>query len=171
MAKQPITVYVLVLSLAAASSGSTCRKVSLLLSSTLTLGPACARVHRHLHCWLQVRFATYNTSLNRDKAGQLLAELQSGKSAQAANVSAILQTIRPDVLVLNEFDYEPGNVAVQAFQDNFLDVSQAPGLEPLRQGLFHCDSCWGQGDHLVDFQSRCMTDSRVIAAVTYCVLP
>jgi hypothetical protein len=82
---------------------------------------------------MQVRFATYNTSLNRNRAGELLAELQSGVSAQAASVSAILQTIRADVLVLNEFDYEPNNAAVQAFQDNFLSVAQAPGLEPLRQ--------------------------------------
>jgi hypothetical protein len=80
----------------------------------------------------QVRFATYNTSLNRNKAGQLLAELQSGVSQQAADVSATLQTIRPDVLVLNEFDYEPNNAAVQAFQDNFLGVPQAPGLQALR---------------------------------------
>jgi len=81
---------------------------------------------------MQVRFATYNTSLNRNKAGELLAELQSGKSAQAANVSAILQSIRPDVLVLNEFDYYEAGAAVKAFQDNFLSVAQAPGLEPLR---------------------------------------
>jgi hypothetical protein len=82
---------------------------------------------------MQVRFATYNTSLNRNRAGELLAELQSGVSAQAASVSAILQTIRADILVLNEFDYEPNNAAVQAFQDNFLGVAQGPGLEPLRQ--------------------------------------
>ena len=81
---------------------------------------------------MQVRFATYNTSLNRNKAGELLAELQSGKSEQAANVSAVLQSIRPDVLVLNEFDYYPDNAAVKAFLDNFLSVSQGPGLEPLR---------------------------------------
>lgn len=61
-----------------------------------------------------------------------MAELQSGVSQQAVNVSAILQTIRPDVLVLNEFDYEPNNTAVAAFQDNFLGVPQAPGLQPLR---------------------------------------
>lgn len=84
------------------------------------------------HVPLQVRFATYNTSLNRNKAGELLVELRSGVSPQAANVSAILQTIRPEVLVLNEFDYEPGNAAVQAFQDNFLGVAQGPGLQPLR---------------------------------------
>lgn len=101
-----------------------------------TFSRACYRARSqfdHADVHMQVRFATYNTSLNRDKAGQLLAELQSGVSAQAANVSAILQTIRADILVLNEFDYEPNNAAVQAFQDNFLSVAQAPGLEPLRQ--------------------------------------
>jgi hypothetical protein len=81
----------------------------------------------------QVRFATYNTSLNRNADNQLLIELRSGVSAQAANVSAILQTIRADVVLLNEFDYVPDDAAVRAFQHNFLDVSQGPGLEPLRQ--------------------------------------
>lgn len=33
---------------------------------------------------LQVRFATFNASLNRDKAGQLLQELQTNSSLQAA---------------------------------------------------------------------------------------
>jgi hypothetical protein len=86
---------------------------------------------------VQVRFATYNTSLNRNKAGGLLAELQSGVSAQAANVSAILQTLRAEILVLNEFDYEPYDAAVQAFQDSFLSVPQAPELDPLRQAKPH----------------------------------
>jgi hypothetical protein len=80
----------------------------------------------------QVRFATYNTSLNRDRAGALLAELRSGVSRQAAAIAAVLQTMRADVLVLNELDYEPGGAAVQALQDNFLAVPQAPGLQPLR---------------------------------------
>lgn len=80
----------------------------------------------------QVRFTTYNTSLNRNTAGELLAELQSGNSTQAANVSALLQSIRPDVLVLNEFDYYPDDAAIKALQDNFLSVPQAPGLKPLR---------------------------------------
>lgn len=87
---------------------------------------------QHTQQQQQVRFATYNTSLNRNKAGELLAELQSGVSEQASNVSAVLQSIRPDVLVLNEFDYYQRNAAVKAFQDNFLAVPQAPDLQPLR---------------------------------------
>lgn len=79
-----------------------------------------------------MRIATYNTSLNRNKAGQLLAELTSGTSAQASAIAAVLQSIRPDVLVLNEFDYEPGGVAVAAFQEGFLSKPQVPGLEGLR---------------------------------------
>jgi hypothetical protein len=47
-------------------------------------------------------------------------------------VSHILQIIRPDVLLLNEFDYEPQGAAVKAFQDNYLAVPQAAGLQPLR---------------------------------------
>jgi hypothetical protein len=33
---------------------------------------------------LQVRFTTFNASLNRDKAGQLLQELQTNSSLQAS---------------------------------------------------------------------------------------
>lgn len=47
-------------------------------------------------------------------------------------VSHILQIIRPDVLLLNEFDYEPQHAAVEAFQTNYLAVPQAAGLEPLQ---------------------------------------
>ncbi|KAF8071137.1 hypothetical protein HT031_001219 [Scenedesmus sp. PABB004] len=83
-------------------------------------------------CCRRVRFATFNTSLNRDRAGALLAELARGESAQAANVSHMLQIIRPDVLLLNEFDFEPSGAAVDAFLENFLAVPQAPGLRALR---------------------------------------
>ncbi len=53
-----------------------------------------------------VRIATYNIAMYRDEAGQLAAELAGGKSQQAAKVAEVLQRVRPDVVLLNEFDYE-----------------------------------------------------------------
>jgi hypothetical protein len=89
---------------------------------------ACAEM---LLPYLQVRFATFNTSMNRNKNGQLLQELLSKCSVQARNISTILQHIRPDVLLLNEFDYIATGEAVKAFQELYLSVPQAPGLLPL----------------------------------------
>ena len=67
-----------------------------------------------------VRFATFNASLNRNVAGQLVADLSTPNNAQAASVAEIVQRVRPDVLLINEFDYAPA--AVGLFQQNYLSV-------------------------------------------------
>ncbi len=69
-----------------------------------------------------VRFATFNASLNRNSAGQALTDLSSPGNAQADAVAEIIQRIRPDVLLINEFDFEPDNALVKAFQENYLGV-------------------------------------------------
>ena len=69
-----------------------------------------------------VRFATFNASLNRANAGQALADLSSPGNAQADAVAEIIQRVRPDVLLINEFDYEPNNALAHAFQNNYLAV-------------------------------------------------
>lgn len=71
-----------------------------------------------------VRIATFNCSLNRNVAGQLIADLSTPGNAQAAAVAEIIQRAAPDILVLNEFDYDAGNVALGLFQSNYLAVSQ-----------------------------------------------
>jgi hypothetical protein len=69
-----------------------------------------------------VRFATFNASLNRNAAGQLVTDLSTPGNAQAATVAEIIQRARPDVLLINEFDFVPGGVAARLFQDNYLSV-------------------------------------------------
>ena len=71
-----------------------------------------------------VRFATYNASLNRATAGQLVADLTTPGNAQAGNIAEVLQRVRPDVVLLNEFDYVQGYQAVNLFRSNYLEVSQ-----------------------------------------------
>lgn len=71
-----------------------------------------------------VRFATFNVSLNRAAAGQLLADLATGDNAQARAVAETLQVTRPDVVLLNEFDHVEGGAAVTAFRERYLKVSQ-----------------------------------------------
>ncbi|MDG4792630.1 endonuclease/exonuclease/phosphatase family protein [Micromonospora sp. WMMD1082] len=69
-----------------------------------------------------LRVATFNASLNRDTAGGLVADLSRRDNAQAANVAEVIQRVRPDVLLINEFDHDPGGRALALFQDNYLSV-------------------------------------------------
>ena len=71
-----------------------------------------------------VRFATFNASLNRAAEGQLVADLSTTSDQQARNAAETIQRARPDVVLVNEFDYVEGGVAVDLFRDNYLEVSQ-----------------------------------------------
>lgn len=80
-----------------------------------------------------VRFATFNASLNRNLPGQLLDDLaatpdanpaQTLRRQQARNVAEVIQRVRPDVLLINEFDDVGSNAAIDLFRTNFLEVSQ-----------------------------------------------
>ncbi|MGF1652938.1 MAG: endonuclease/exonuclease/phosphatase family protein [Actinomycetales bacterium] len=93
--------------------------------------------HGHGHQGTQtVRFATFNASLNRSAAGQLTADLSAPGNAQADAVAEIIQRVRPDVLLVNEFDYvepvTPGDVtsnpAVDGFRENYLGVPHGDAL-------------------------------------------
>jgi 3-phytase len=76
-----------------------------------------------------VRFATYNASLNRNFEGQLRAEMAAPGNAQAGVVAEIIQRTRPDVLLVNEFDFDPDGIALNGFADNYLAVAQAQDTE------------------------------------------
>jgi hypothetical protein len=74
-----------------------------------------------------VRFATFNASLNRFSEGQLIIDLSTPGNDQADAVAEIIQRTRPDVLLINEFDFDdqgPGgtSLAAQLFQTNYLSV-------------------------------------------------
>jgi Endonuclease/Exonuclease/phosphatase family len=75
-----------------------------------------------------VRFATFNASLNRNTAGALRADLSTAGNPQASAVAEIIQRVRPDVLLINEFDFDPQ--ALVLFQDNYLSISQS-GAQPI----------------------------------------
>ncbi|MEM9713693.1 MAG: endonuclease/exonuclease/phosphatase family protein, partial [Actinomycetota bacterium] len=95
-----------------------------LLAVTLAPSAGAARTDRPE----PVRFATFNVSMNRANLGDLAAELAEPGSAQPAAVAEIIQRNRPEVLLLNEFDFDP--VALELFQENYLGVSQN-GEEPI----------------------------------------
>lgn len=90
-------------------------------SDTLAARPAAATL----------RIATYNTSLYSDEAGGLIRELQ-GDSAHARKIAAVLQRVRPDLVLLNEFDFDPEHRAADLFQQRYLQVAQPGGGEALR---------------------------------------
>lgn len=79
---------------------------------------------------MDVRFATFNASLNRNAEGQLVSDLSTPGNAQASAVAEIIQRSNPDVLLVNEFDYVEGGVAAELFRDNYLAVSQN-GADPV----------------------------------------
>ncbi|MCU0836530.1 MAG: endonuclease/exonuclease/phosphatase family protein [Chromatiaceae bacterium] len=82
-----------------------------------------------------IRFATLNASLNRNSEGQLISDLSTPANAQAQTVAEIIQRTRPEVLLINEFDYDAGGVAAESFQDNYLSVSQN-GADPIEYPYF-----------------------------------
>jgi len=83
----------------------------------------------------QIRFATFNVSMNRNAAGELADQLAAGNNEQIANISSIIRTVRPDVILLNEFDFagEQATTAVEHFQSNYLS-QPIDGLEPIEFG-------------------------------------
>ena len=101
-----------------------------LTAATLALPTptATARPDRHHNQKEAVRFATFNASLNRNAAGQLVSDLSTPANQQARNVAETIQRVDPDVVLINEFDYAPE--AVDLFRDNYLEIGQN-GADPI----------------------------------------
>ncbi|MEO7317723.1 MAG: endonuclease/exonuclease/phosphatase family protein, partial [Chthoniobacteraceae bacterium] len=75
---------------------------------------------------LQIRIATFNSSLNRGSLGALASDLAVTTNNQAKRIAEIIQRVRPDILLVNEFDYDSANptLALDRFHNNYLAVSQ-----------------------------------------------
>ncbi|TDE16422.1 endonuclease/exonuclease/phosphatase family protein [Dyadobacter psychrotolerans] len=84
----------------------------------------------------ELTFATYNVSMEaenyvpRGTKGNseqvLVKELASGTNTQIKNIAAIIQTVRPDVILLNEFDYiKDPEQGAKAFIQNYLMKDQS----------------------------------------------
>ncbi|RNF81730.1 endonuclease/exonuclease/phosphatase family protein [Montanilutibacter psychrotolerans] len=113
---------------------------ALLLALSLT---ACLRiqVHGDPKAWTEhvaetmkmtptIRVATYNTSLYDDADGGLVRRLAAGDQ-HARKIAAVLQRVRPDVVLLNEFDYDAQGRAADLFQRDYLERGQTGGGEAL----------------------------------------
>jgi hypothetical protein len=109
------------------------RKLLLAAVAVLILVPAAATASDRNESD-EVRFATFNLSLNRANSGDLVNHLSHPEvddvfRRQARNNAEVIQRNRPDVLLINEFDFAPD--AVEFFRKNFLEVSQN-GARPIR---------------------------------------
>lgn len=103
---------------------------SILLTTALCLtGTLAAPSVAHADA-AEVTFATFNASLNRDVEGQLVADLSTGDNEQARNAAETIQRANPDIVLVNEFDYDAEGEAVRLFTENYLAVGQN-GADPV----------------------------------------
>lgn len=112
----------------------------LLLAAPLALLAGCMQVNvkGDPDAWMRamsgdttLRVATYNTSLYEDDTGGLIRRLE-GADAGARKIASVLQRVRPDLVLLNEFDYDEAGRAADLFQRHYLEVAQPGGGDPLR---------------------------------------
>ena len=116
---------------------ATLRSTCLLLAAFALA--ACTRVNIHGHPEsvlpmpdpVPLRIATYNVSLYDEDTGGLVRRLELG-NAQARQIAAVLQRVRPDIVLLNEFDYDEAGRAADLFQQRYLEQPQPGGGEALR---------------------------------------
>ncbi|MEM1135741.1 MAG: endonuclease/exonuclease/phosphatase family protein [Bacteroidota bacterium] len=84
-----------------------------------------------------VRIATFNSALNRSEKGALLQELLSeNTSNQLSNVAEIIQRVNPDILILQEFDYDKEDRALRLFEEKYLARVQN-GAKPIDFPYFY----------------------------------
>jgi hypothetical protein len=72
-----------------------------------------------------LRIATFNTSLNRNAAGELERDLATGKDPQAVAIATVIRRVRPDVLLVNEFDHDARGASAALFHDLYLAAQRA----------------------------------------------
>lgn len=73
-----------------------------------------------------LRIASYNISMFGSAEGQIADRMnQPNQYTRYKRIAAVIQRVRPDILVLMEFDYDASGEALKNFNDKLLSVSQA----------------------------------------------
>lgn len=70
------------------------------------------------------KFATFNTSHYRDTDNTLINDLAVLTNTASQKIARVIQRNNPDVILLNEFDYDADGKAIRRFQENYLEVGQ-----------------------------------------------
>jgi hypothetical protein len=82
-----------------------------------------------------IRVATWNVSLNRSAAGELRRDLEQGTHPQLAAIAAVVRRVDPDVLLVNEFDYDDSGVSARLFRDRWLPQFKYFHTSPSNTGV------------------------------------
>lgn len=101
--------------------------------SSITLGSTlfCLLLSNYVAA-AQLRVATFNVSMDATnytprktpvKSDSLVSALKAEHS-QIKNIAEIIQRVRPDIILLNEFDYVPKEQGIAYFKSHYLNVSQ-----------------------------------------------
>ncbi len=84
----------------------------------------------HANAQTTVRIATFNVSLYGSESGEVARRLKDGMDPQARKIAAIVQTVRPDILLVNEIDYDSGSVTAKLLSEHYFGVG-GRGLQPM----------------------------------------
>lgn len=76
-----------------------------------------------------IRLATYNIALYGKSKGEIAKRLEDGKDDQAERLAKVIHQVRPDILLINEIDFDDDAVTVRHFVEKF--VNQTGATEPL----------------------------------------
>ena len=77
-----------------------------------------------------LRVATFNVAMFSTQPGRIASTLERGEYEAAQILATILQDVRPDVVLLNEVDWDADGRAVGSLLDDYIGVSQ-DGMDPL----------------------------------------
>lgn len=75
-----------------------------------------------------VRFATFNIAMGLNEAGEMATALESGSDDRLRSLARVLQIVRPDVVLLAEFDFDLSIEAADLLNRNYLQHA-GEGLE------------------------------------------
>jgi len=73
---------------------------------------------------VDLRLATFNIAMGLEQEGQLGQALAHGEDLRLRQLAEILQRVRPDVVLLNEFDYDPEIDAATLLNTHYLAQGQ-----------------------------------------------
>lgn len=72
----------------------------------------------------RLRLATFNASLYGKATGEVGERLAAGNDPQAISLAAIVQTVRPDILLINEIDFEPDATTAKCLAEKYFAIGR-----------------------------------------------
>lgn len=110
-------------------------RITLYLTMLLTMNLSLATTLRVATFNVSIEADNYDPSSNDGMA--VVNQLSSGSNQQIQNIAAIIQTVQPDVLLLNEFDYQPKAHLINLFIRHYLSKPQNPALKAIHYPYFY----------------------------------